>query len=54
MYYNPINDNDFGKSCLKTCWGIPLATDYLRDINITVALALSEDIGSGDITAGPH
>jgi len=29
-----------------------LATDYLRDINITVALALSEDIGSGDITAG--
>ena len=37
---------------MKTCWGIPLATDYLRDINITVALALSEDIGSGDITAG--
>ena len=29
-----------------------MATDYLRDINITVALALSEDIGSGDITAG--
>ena len=37
---------------MKTSWGIPLATDYLRDINITVALALSEDIGSGDITAG--
>ncbi len=29
-----------------------MATDYLRDINTTVALALSEDIGSGDITAG--
>ena len=29
-----------------------MATDYLRDINITVAHALSEDIGSGDITAG--
>ena len=38
--------------CVKTCWGIPLATDYLRDINITVARTLSEDIGSGDITAG--
>ncbi len=37
---------------MKTSWGIPLATDYLRDINTTVALALSEDIGSGDITAG--
>ena len=31
--------------------GIPLATDYLHDINITVARTLSEDIGSGDITA---
>ncbi len=37
---------------MKTSWGIPLATDYLRDIDITVAHALSEDIGSGDITAG--
>lgn len=52
MYYNPVNDNDFGKSCSKTFWGIPLATDYLHDINITIARTLSEDIGSGDITAG--